>query len=103
MAHPSAPIAALSAVYIGSRSMRAGISWLVLGFCNAGTETLMDFVASIGVERLTDGRLNAAGLMSTIFYYFSEAGAWCSESGAVSERLRKAVACEKQHMRDAKA
>ena len=51
---------------MGSRSMRAGISWLVFGFCNGGTETFMDLVARIGVERLTEGRLRAAGFMSTI-------------------------------------
>lgn len=46
--------------------MRAGMSWLVFGFCNGGTATFMDFVARIGVERLTDGRLRAAGFMSTM-------------------------------------
>lgn len=46
--------------------MRAGISWLVFGFCNGGTETFIDFVARIGVERLTEGRLRAAGFMSTM-------------------------------------
>jgi len=48
--------------------MRVGISWEVLGvFCNDGTETLIDLLASIGVERLIDGRLRAAGLISTMF------------------------------------
>ena len=52
---------------MGSRSMRAGISWLVLGaLCNDGTETLMDCFERMGVERLMDGRLRAAGLMSTM-------------------------------------
>jgi hypothetical protein len=52
---------------MGSRSMRAGISWLVLGvLCIDGTETLMDCLESTGVERLMDGRLRAAGLMSTM-------------------------------------
>jgi len=51
---------------MGSRSMRAGINWLVLGFCNEGTDTLIDFVDRMGVERLMDGRLRAAGLMSTM-------------------------------------
>jgi hypothetical protein len=52
---------------MGSRSMRAGISWLVLGaLCNEGTETLMDCFERTGVERLMDGRLRAAGLMSTM-------------------------------------
>lgn len=51
---------------MGSRSMRAGISWLVLGaLCIEGTETLMDCFERVGVERLMDGRLSAAGLMLT--------------------------------------
>jgi len=51
---------------MGSRSMRAGINWLVLGFCIVGTDTLIDLVDRIGVERLTEGLLRAAGLMSTM-------------------------------------
>jgi len=66
MAHPSGPMLDLRPVYMGSRSMRAGINWLVLGFCNDGTDTLIDFVDRMGVERLMDGRLRAAGLMSTM-------------------------------------
>ncbi len=66
MAHPSGPMAALRAVYIGSRSMRAGICWLLAGFCDEVNETLMVLLASTGVERLMDGRLNAAGLISTM-------------------------------------
>lgn len=52
---------------MGSRSMRAGMSWLVLGaLCNDGSETLMDCLERTGVERLMDGLLRAAGLMSTM-------------------------------------
>ena len=52
---------------MGSRSIRAGMIWLVLGaFCSDGAETVMDFVERIGVDRLTDGRLRSAGLMSGI-------------------------------------
>jgi hypothetical protein len=36
--------------------------WDVLGFCELGAETVIDL--RMGVERLTDGRLNAAGSMS---------------------------------------
>ena len=52
---------------MGSRSIRAGMIWLVLGtFCSEGPETVMDFVERIGVVKLTDGRLRSAGLMSGI-------------------------------------
>lgn len=52
---------------MGSRSMRAGISWLVFGaLCIDGTETLMDCFERTGVEMLMDGLLKAAGLMSTM-------------------------------------
>jgi len=67
MAQPSAPILCLSAVYMGSRSMRVGITWLFLvGFCAEETETFIDLFDRMGVERLMDGRLRAAGLISTI-------------------------------------
>src|SRR6516162_5903772 len=47
---------------MGSRSIRAGINWLVFGaFCRGGPETVMDLLDRIGVERLIDGRLRAAG------------------------------------------
>ena len=43
--------------------MRAGMIWLVLvTFCDVGAETVIDF--RVGVERLTEGRLKAAGSMS---------------------------------------
>lgn len=54
---------------MGSRSMRGGTSWLVFAaLCTDEDEieTLMDLLESTGVERLMDGRLSAAGLMSTI-------------------------------------
>lgn len=54
---------AFSFVYIGSRSIREGINWLVFGFCR--DPTVIDLVDRTGVERLMDGRLlRAAGLMS---------------------------------------
>ena len=41
--------------------------WLVLGaFCREVAETVMDFVERMGVDRLTEGRLRSAGLMSGI-------------------------------------
>lgn len=48
--------------------MRAGISWLVLGALGIddNVETLMDCFASTGVDKLIEGRLKAAGLMSTM-------------------------------------
>lgn len=45
--------------------MRVGINWLILeGFCDDGAETVIDLFESMGVERLMDGRLRAAGLIS---------------------------------------
>lgn len=45
--------------------MRVGINWLVLaGFCDDGADTVIDLFERIGVERLIDGRLRAAGLIS---------------------------------------
>lgn len=50
---------------MGSKSMRVGINWLVLGaFCDEGADTVIDLFERMGVERLIDGRLRAAGLMS---------------------------------------
>jgi len=47
--------------------MRVGITWLFLvGFCAEETETFIDLFDRMGVERLMDGRLRAAGLISTI-------------------------------------
>ena len=47
--------------------------WEVLGaFCNAGPETVMDFVDRMGVERLMAGRLRSAGLMSGILAMMAE-------------------------------
>jgi hypothetical protein len=68
MAHCSGPTVDLSDVYIGSSSIRGGMYWLVFGaFDEDDGATFIDFVERIGVERLMDGRLKAAGLMSTIF------------------------------------
>lgn len=65
--HCSAPMADLSAVYKGSRSIRAGIIWLDLATLSTpGVDVERDFVDRIGVERLMDGRLKAAGSMSGI-------------------------------------
>lgn len=65
ISHCSGPMAAFSAVYRGSRSIRAGMSWLVfMGFTAPGAETLRLFVERIGVERLADGLLKAAGSIS---------------------------------------
>lgn len=65
-------MADFKAAYRGSRSMRAGIIWLVLvTFWETGAETVMDF--RVGVERLTEGRLKAAGSMSGIF---RNSGCW---------------------------
>lgn len=58
-------MALLSAVYNGSRSIRAGITWLVLnGFPEPGAEMGSVLLDKIGVDRLTVGRLKAAGSMS---------------------------------------
>ncbi len=65
-AHPSDPMLDFSAVYMGSRSMRAGINWLVFCGFNEGTDTLIVLLERIGVDKLIDGRLRAAGLISTI-------------------------------------
>jgi hypothetical protein len=53
---------------MGSRSMRAGINWLVLGtLTSGGPATVMDLLDKIGVERLMDGRcVSADGSMSGI-------------------------------------
>ncbi len=52
---------------MGSRSMRAGMIWLVLGaFCSDEAETVMDLAERMGVERLMEARLSSAGLMSGI-------------------------------------
>jgi hypothetical protein len=74
---------------MGSRSMRAGISWLVLGvLCIDGTETLMDCLESTGVERLMDGRLRAAGLMSTMVG--ARRGIWpATDKRAVRAEMRE--------------
>ena len=65
MAHCSGPICDLRRVYIGSKSMRAGTNWLALdAFWDEGAETVIDLFERTGVERLMDGRLSAAGLMS---------------------------------------
>jgi len=92
---------------MGSRSMRAGINWLVLGFCIVGTDTLIDLVDRIGVERLTEGLLRAAGLMSTMASRVASQSlracdSWgCGWSTATRVPFR-AVACGQQHRRDAK-
>jgi hypothetical protein len=63
----SAPMACFRAAYSGSRSILAGMIWLVLtGFRELGTDTARDFVLRIGVERLLEERLKAAGSMSGI-------------------------------------
>ena len=60
-------MAALSAVYSGSRSIRAGIIWLDFAIFGApGAKPARVLLDRIGVERLTDGRLKAAGSMSGI-------------------------------------
>lgn len=65
ISHCSPPIALLRGVYKGSRSMRAGIIWLVLtGLPEPGAVMDRVLFASVGVERLTAGRLKAAGSMS---------------------------------------
>ena len=47
--------------------------WEVLGaFVNDGPETVMDLVERMGVERLMDGRLSSAGLMSGILAVMAE-------------------------------
>lgn len=69
MAHCSLPIADFRAAYIGSRSIRAGIIWLVLmGFAAVdGVETVIVLLERVGVVRLTAGRDDrSAGLMSGI-------------------------------------
>lgn len=70
ISHCSGPIAALSSVYSGSRSIRAGTIWpdLVV-FREPEPEPDRDFADRTGVERLTDGRLKAAGSMSGIVVY----------------------------------
>lgn len=119
MAQPSGPMLDLRAAYMGSRSMRAGMSWLVFGFWTEGTETLIVFEERMGVDRPMAGRLRAAGLMSTM------AGAVLLEGGrragsdsdndsedededsedVVDGEERglacSGVACEQQHRRDA--
>lgn len=56
-------MAAFKLLYKGSRSMRAGIIWLVFViFWVAGVETVI--VLRTGVDRLIEGRLRAAGSMS---------------------------------------
>lgn len=58
-------MAAFSSVYSGSRSIRAGMIWLdFVVFREPEPEPDRVFVDRIGVERLTDGRLKAAGSMS---------------------------------------
>lgn len=60
-------MAPLSTAYSGSKSMRAGIIWLVFtGFPDPGA--VMDRVLfdRVGVDRLTAGRLKAAGSISGI-------------------------------------
>ena len=45
--------------------MRGGMIWLVLMiFWEPGAETVMVLLARVGVERLIEGRLKAAGSMS---------------------------------------
>jgi hypothetical protein len=58
------PIASLSAVYNGSRSMRGG-TWLdfeTLG--TLGADALTVFGGNIGVFEMTEGRVRAEGSMS---------------------------------------
>lgn len=58
------PIASLSAVYNGSKSIRAG-TWLLLDTLGAlCDDALMVLGGSIGVVEMTEGRLKAAGSMS---------------------------------------
>jgi hypothetical protein len=60
------PIASLSAVYNGSRSMRAG-TWLLLDTLGAlCADALIVFGGRIGVVEMMEGRLKAAGSMSGI-------------------------------------
>lgn len=60
------PMASLSAVYNGSRSIRAG-TWLLLETFGAlGTDALIVLGGRIGVVEMTEGRLKAAGSMSGI-------------------------------------
>lgn len=67
MAHFSLPIAAFSAVYNGSKSIRAGMIWLDFAIFGApGTEPARVLLGKIGVVRPTAGRLKAAGSMSGI-------------------------------------
>lgn len=58
------PIALLSAVYNGSRSIRGG-TWLDLTFGTLGAAELSVFGGSMGVVEII-GRLKAAGSMSGI-------------------------------------
>lgn len=92
MGHCSGSISDFSLVYIGSKSMRVGINWLVLGaFCDDGAETVMDLFERMGVERLMDGRLRAAGLISKSGILQLEA------AGGGCETSSEAVACGNQH------
>ena len=62
-------MASLSAPYIGSRSMREGIIWLLLvNFAEVIPEFASVFVDRIGVDNPIAGRLKAAGSMSGIVY-----------------------------------
>lgn len=86
--HFSPPMAPLSAEYTGSRSMRAGMIWLVFtGFPEPGA--VMDRVLfdRVGVDRLTAGRLRAAGSMSGIV----EAGSRSTSSTSRAARLQRAT------------
>lgn len=67
MGHCSLPMAALRAAYGASRSIRAGMIWLDFAILGAPVpEPARVLLERIGVERLTDGRLKAAGSMSGI-------------------------------------
>lgn len=75
---------------MGSRSIRAGMIWEVLGvFCNDGPETVMDFVDRMGVERLTAGRLRSAGLMSGILAVIAMATAEAARAREKHSATRK--------------
>lgn len=89
-------MADLRLVYIGPRSIRAGMIWLVLmglAFVD-GVDTVIVLEESVGVVRLTAGRDRSAGLMSGILEVYgplrSQLVVLCENAGACSPPLREA-------------
>lgn len=83
MGHWSLPMAALRAAYGTSRSIRAGMIWLDFATLGApAPEPARVFVERMGVERLTDGRLRAAGSMSGILTGDEQAKATATATAA---------------------